>query len=170
MDPRTRGMAVLEATLIAAFLMVFVMGGFALLMRSARGPTELGGTSDSCKEIGRRVIAEISDDLKTTGVHQTGGANFPAIFERPAGNDKTPRGKQVASMSIDDATNAQYQWARSGDKSRIARNRNRACDELVFTPVDATVVDGANTFAAGRSTSSTTISSSGRCNQVNYEW
>jgi hypothetical protein len=147
-DARTRGMAVLEATLIAAFLMVFVMGGFALLMRSARGPTELGGTVGQLQEIGRRIIAEVSDDLKNTGIHQTGGANFPAIFERPIGDDKTPRGKQVASMSIDDANNAQYQWARSGDQSRIARNRNRACDELVFTPIDATVVDGANTFAS----------------------
>jgi hypothetical protein len=144
--PRSRGMAVLEATIIAAFMVTLVMGGFALLMRSARGPTELGGTVGQLQEIGRRIIEQVSEDLKNTGIHTTAGANFPAIYERPAGDGKIPRGKLVASMSLADANDAQFQWARNGDKSRIARNRNRACDELLFTPVDPTVVDGGATL------------------------
>lgn len=145
---RTSGVALIEAVLSAVF-MTLILGGFALLMRSARGPNEQGVAVAQLQDIGRRIIVELSQDLKNAGIRETGGGNFPSIYERPIGDDKTPRGPLVASMSFDDANDAQYKFAHDGDQSRIERNRDRACDELVFTPIDFQVVDGGGKVRIG---------------------
>ncbi|MFO0980827.1 MAG: hypothetical protein U1E76_03595 [Planctomycetota bacterium] len=133
---RSAGFVAIESMLSAAFT-ALILGGFVLLMRSARGPNETGEATAQLQEIGRRIIVEIGNDLKNAGIRETGGVNYPEIFERPVGDANTPRGNLVASMSFGDAGNAQYQWARNGEnESRIERNRDRACDELVFTPID----------------------------------
>jgi hypothetical protein len=147
-DPRKRGFTLIETVISTAFV-VLVLGGFALLMRSTGEPNDMMQTIGHLQEAGRRIIRTIGNDLKCVGIRESAGGNLPAIFERPVGPEGTPRGKLVASMSFADANNAQYQWARSGDQSRIERNRDRACNELVFRPIDFEYIDGGGNVRQG---------------------
>jgi hypothetical protein len=93
------------------------------------------------------MLETILADLRHSGLTTSGGANYPAIWERPRGPDKTPRGNLVATMNFTDESLVSEVLAYAGDGDHVRRNAKRVSNEIVFqlpkdldhdgTPLDA---------------------------------
>lgn len=129
-DPagRQRGMTLIEVLVMVVGSSV-VIGGAMSLILSTRGAYEVGGTQSSLQEVGRRMLDDVLADLRGSGLTTVAGQNYPAIYERPAGE---ARGDLYATMNYEDADDVDETLAYNGDGDRIERNRDRVTNEIVF--------------------------------------
>jgi len=127
---RVAGFAIIEAT-ITLSLVSMIFGGFILLLKATSGAQEAGGNRSELQEIGRRAMRRVLDDLRNTGIVEDAMGNYPVIYERPAGDDATPRGRFIASLSFLDAD--LVDWVRfERGRDRVAINRDLECREILF--------------------------------------
>ncbi|MEW6745619.1 MAG: hypothetical protein AB1486_22950 [Planctomycetota bacterium] len=127
---RTNGYAVIEASLTLA-LVSMIFGGFILLLKASRGAQEEGASRSELQEIGRRAMSRVLEDLRGTGIVEDALGNFPVIYERPAGDESTPRGEFVASLSYTDADDVAWASYERG-RDRVEVNRDAECREILF--------------------------------------
>ena len=141
-----RGSSLVEMLIVLA-TMTIVLGCAVELIRSSRSSWQLASTKSRLQESGRRMMQSILADLRRSGLTNAAGQNYPAIWERPAGAESTPRGALIATMSYTDVGLVDEVFAKNGAGDRITRNETRVSDEVVFqqpkdldgngTPLDA---------------------------------
>ncbi len=137
---REKGFSLVEMTLVSIGIS-FVMGTVMLFMKSSQAAWELSGNQSGLQERARRLLHVMVDDLRRSSLTSVAGQNLPAIWERPAGTEDTPRGALIATMNYEDVDQVDEILAVNGDgQTRIERNRARESNEIVFQiPTD---VDG----------------------------
>lgn len=145
---RQRGTGFIELILVLATSLL-VMGGAIVLMQGTRSNSARANGAAALQEHGRRVLTEVLDELRRSGLSTSAGTNYPAIWERARGPESTARGALVATMNYTDVAAVSEVYAWQGDGTRRSdRNAGRVSDEIVFqlpadldgdgTPLDAT--------------------------------
>lgn len=126
-----RGSSLIEMMVVLA-TMTIVLGCAIELIRGSRNSWQLASSKSRLQESGRRMMQSVLADLRRSGLTNAGGANYPSIWERPAGPESTPRGSLIATMNYADASLVDEVFAKNGNGDRIARNETRVSDEVVF--------------------------------------
>jgi prepilin-type N-terminal cleavage/methylation domain-containing protein len=114
---------------LSVFSIIFT--SLFMLVHGVQTSYDRGNTESVLRESGRRILKQMIEDLRETGILNEEPVNLPAVYEheiQPMGDDNV-RGPLIATMSFEDADLGGEEFR---GPSRVLTHVDRTPNEIVF--------------------------------------